>query len=267
MSTISAKDVANLRARTGLPMMDCKQALTEANGDFEKATDILRIKMKGKMDERTDRAASEGVLALASGAGEVAMIEFSTETDFTAKNEATVAAAQAIAKIALAGSAGKVALNPQITAEVDKIRIATGENVSYARGIKVAGAHIGTYLHHNRQIGVIIVADGALSDEIKTGICQHVTAAVPTPLAIDEAGLPADRLAKVRSDAQAEAAASGKPANIAEKMAEGKVRKWIGENTLLGQSYVKDDSKTIAQILPAGVKILSFHRYKVGTGK
>ena len=136
---ISAKDVMALRARTGVGMMECKKALAEADGDSAKAIEILREKLKGKMDERTDRAAGEGALAIAKGDGAVALIELKAESDFTARNDAFVDAAQKIADIVLAGPEGETTTpTAEATELIDNLRITTKENISFARGIKLA---------------------------------------------------------------------------------------------------------------------------------
>ena len=266
MSAISAKDVMALRQRTGLGMMDCKAALTETGGDMAKAEELLRTKLKGKMDTRTDRPASEGILAIAEAPDHtsVAMIEINTETDFTARNEKTGAAAKQIASLALGGGAGNVAVNPQITQLVDDLRITTGENISYRRGVKLAGGYCGHYLHHDNKKGVIIQFSGPVDKETVSGICQHITFA--DPQGVTDADIPADTLAKVRADAKQEAIESGKNPDIAEKMVEGKVRKYLGEVTLLNQKYVKDPEgkKAVKDVLPKGVTVQRFVRYIVG---
>jgi len=263
---ISAKDVMQLRQRTGLGMMECKKALTETDGDMDAAVELLRTKLKGKMDERTDRSAAEGVVAVAESDDAVAMVELNTETDFTARNEAFVKAADAVAGIALEAEPGEVPATDAITEQIDNIRITTKENASYKRGVKLTGARTGSYVHHNGQLGVIVTGEGELDDETLTGICQHVAAHVPTPLAVDEAGLPQEDRDKAMNDAKQEAIDSGKPPEIAEKIATGKYKKWVSDNTLLGQQYVKDmeGKSTVADVLPKGAKITNFVRYAVG---
>ena len=265
---ISAKDVKNLRERTGMGMMECKAALTETGGDFDAAVDLLRAKAKGKMDERTDREASEGMVVVASAedGSAVAMIELSAETDFTARNDDFVAAAQKIAQIVLAGNDGAAEANDEITKLVDDVRLTTKENISMRRAFKMSGGTLGSYVHHNNKIGVILQAEGEIEADLRTGICQHVAGNVPTPQAVDESGLDADLVAQEKAAAQAEAEASGKPAEIAEKIATGKLRKFIQENTLLGQKYVRDETgKTIKEVLPKGATVQSFVRFELGS--
>lgn len=270
--SISAKDVQALRQRTGLGMMECKKALAQTHGDADAAIALLREKLKGKMDERTGRAAAEGIVAMATADdGSVAMVELNTETDFVARGEQFIEAGRSAAEVALQAPAGDVQADERITALIDDLRISTKENVSFSRGIKVeaAAGRIGTYLHHNNKIGALIVVDGTVDDETLAGLAQHIAALdgsmMPIPMAIDEAGLPQDQLDAKRQELVAEAEASGKPAEIAEKMSTGKLNKWKQECTLVGQSYVKDmtGKATIADILK-GATIKQYVRYQVG---
>ncbi len=267
MSTanISPKDVMKLRDRTGLGMGDCKNALVEANGDMAAAEQILREKMKGKMDARTDRAAGEGCVAVAIEGGKAAIVEVRSETDFTARNDEFRAMVAAVAKLALTHAVGPVTADKAITDRVDEVRLKTGENISFARGEVLEGGSFASYVHHDSKLGVILKYEGGeIPDDIGTGICQHIAAAVPTPAAIDAEGLDPAVVAAKRAEAVAEAQASGKPAQIAEKMAEGKMRKFFEEVTLLGQAYVRDDKMQVGQIVPKGVKLVKFVRIRLG---
>ncbi len=263
---VSAKDVMSLRQRTGLGMMQCKQALTEANGDEDVAIELLRKKLKGKMDERTDRQSTEGAIAVARASGAIALIELTSETDFVSRNDHFVESAARIAEIALGGDDGDVAADDTISSIVDELRITTQENVTYRRGVKFSGEVLGSYVHHNRKIGVVIQGKGDLSDDLRTGICQHIAAAVPTPIAVDESSLPAADLEKQKQTAIEEAQASGKPPQIAEKIAVGKLRKWVDENTLMGQIYLRemDSKKAVRDFLPKDGAIRAFIRYELG---
>jgi elongation factor Ts len=262
---ITAKDVASLRQRTGVGMMDCKKALEETGGDLEAAVELLRKKLKGKMDDRADRAAAEGVIVCARRSDAAAIIELRSETDFAARNEGFVAAARKIAELALDAPDGAVEVTPAITAIVDDLRITIKENISFARGLKVSG-RVGVYEHHNRQVGAIVKGEGDLSDELLAGLCQHITAAVPTPRAVDESGLPAEERSSQRTEAEEAARASGKPAQIAEKIAVGMVKKWVDENTLLGQVYLREleAKKPVRDYLPKQGKIVQFAKLTVG---
>jgi len=263
-TNVSAKDAMALRQRTGLGIMDCKGALAESNGDMAAAEALLRDRMKGKMDTRTDRAAGEGCVAVAFDGTKAAIVELRAETDFTARNENFRAMAAKVVSLATKHPAGAVAADGEMTAAIDEVRITTGENISLARCEVLDGAKFGSYVHHDGKLGVIIQFEGDLPDDIATGICQHIAAHTPTPQAIDESGMPADVVASQQAEAVKEAEASGKPREIAEKIAQGKMRKFFEENTLLGQAYVRDDKKSIKDLLPAGVTIKSFVRFAVG---
>ncbi len=271
MSTvsISPKDVMKLRDRTGLGMGECKSALVEANGDIEAAEKIIREKMKGKMDARTDRAAGEGCIAVAISNGKAAIVEIRSETDFTSRNEEFRAMATTVSKLALGHNAGSITADKAMVDAVDVVRLKSGENLSFARGTVLQGGSFAFYVHHDAKLGVLLQytkADGAedLAADVGTGICQHIAAAVPTPAAIDSAGLDAAVVAAKRAEAIAEAQASGKPAQIAEKMAEGKMRKYFEEVTLLGQPYVRDDKMQVGQIIPKGITLVKFVRLRLG---
>lgn len=261
---ISAKDVMALRQRTGLGMMECKKALTETNGDMDAAVDKLRAELKGKMDERSDREAAEGAVAAAQSDSGAALIELISETDFAAKNDSFLAGAKKIADAALAAGEGALEATDEMKAIIDELRITIKENISLRRAHKFDGK-VGHYVHHNNQVGVIVKAEGEIDDDLLTGICQHIAASVPVALAVDEAGLPADEVEKQRQAAIDEAKETGKPQEIAEKIATGKLRKWVDENTLMGQVYLRemDKKKPIRDFLPKGAKIVDFVRFGI----
>ena len=263
-ANINPKDVMALRQRTGLGMMDCKKALTDANGDMDAAEALLRERMKGKMDSRTDRPAGEGCIEILIDGGKASIIEVRAETDFTARNDDFVAMASDLAKMTLGQAAGDVSADSAMTGRLDEVRLTTGENISFARGVRLDGAAFGQYVHHDRKLGVLLQVEGDFPADVLTGICQHVAAHVPTPLAVDETGLDAGVVAEKRKEAEAEAAASGKPPEIATKIAEGKVRKFFEDNTLLGQKWVRDESKSVGSLVPKGSKIVTFIRMAVG---
>jgi len=267
MSTtdVSAKDVMALRKKTGLGMMDCKKALINSGGDAAAAEEALREKLKGKMDTRADRVAGEGCISLVIEAGNAAILEMRAETDFTARNENFRDLAASIAKASLKGADGAITMNDELTKELDEVRITTGENISMARGTKLSGGNFASYIHHDSKLGVLLQFDGALPDDIATGICQHIAASVPTPMAVDETDLPGDLVALKAGEAKAEAENSGKPPEIAAKIAEGKMRKFFEEVTLLGQKYVRDETKQISSLVPAGTTLKAFVRLQVGS--
>ena len=268
MSTINAQDVMKLRDRTGLPMMDCKQALTEAKGNFDQAEDLLRKKMKGKMDLKTNRAAGDGRIAIAKSREAAAIVEIRAETDFTAKNEKFVNAAQKAAELAIEAHTGDVPASPAIQAVVDELRITTGENISFARGHKLTqdpgtGA-FGSYVHHDGKTGVLVQAEGSISDETLREICMHITAAHPRPVAITAKDIPANVVEKERRFRIEQAMESGKPKEIAEKMVDGGMRKFFEEVALLEQPWIKDQAKKIKDLVGPKAQILAFFRWQVG---
>lgn len=267
---ISAKHVMDLRNRTGLPMMDCKQALMEARGDPAVAEDLLRKKMKGKMEKRTDRAAGQGRIEIAFNidAGVGAIVELRAETDFTAKSEKFIDAARKVADLALRAHAGAVQPTPEIGAVIDDLRAATGENCSFARGHKVAGetgtTAFGRYVHHDGKTGVLVQAVGSISDETLREVCMHITAAVPRPAGISAADVPAEVVERERRFRIEQAMESGKPKEIAEKMVEGGMRKFFEEIALLEQPWVRDPTKKIKDLIGPKAQIVSFFRWQVG---
>ncbi|MCA9310924.1 MAG: translation elongation factor Ts [Phycisphaerales bacterium] len=264
MSEISAKQVMMLRNKTGLSMMECKKALVEVNGDIDAAEDLLKKKLKGKMDTRTDRAAGEGCIAIAVNGDQAAIIELRAETDFTAKNDTFVNAAQKLAEAALAKGNGAVEADDSMKSSIDELRISTGENISLARALKRSGGSFGTYIHHDRKTGVLLNFTGDVSDEVARDICMHITAAVPRPAGVSRDDVPDSVIEKERRLAIEMAKESGKNQEIAEKMVEGKINKLYSELALLEQIFVKDGATKISDLLPAGATVKSFDRWQVG---
>jgi elongation factor Ts len=260
--SFTAKDVMGLRQKTGLGMMDCKKALTETGGDPTAAEEWLRETKKGKMDTRTERTTGEGQICVTASNGVAVIIEVQTETDFTAKNENFVEAVEKIADIALASDDGEIALIDDMTKFIDDLRITTGENVNYARGFKYSGGNFGKYIHHDGKRACLLQYEGDIDDTTVKGICQHIVFHDPMGISADD--VPADKIAQIRTDAIQEAKDTGKNEEIAEKMAEGKVRKHLQENTLLAQKYVLDESKSIQELLCDGASITAFTRYTLG---
>jgi elongation factor Ts len=263
-SDVPAKDAMALRQRTGLPIMECKQALADADGDMKKAEQLIKERAKGKMDTRTDRVAGEGRVAIHVDGSRAAIVECRAETDFTAKNPAFQSMVADVAKIASGMTAGEVSANDAINAKIDEVRITTRENASFARGFAFSGGAFGSYVHHDGKTAALVQFSAAVPPEVSKGVCQHIVAAVPSPQAVDESDMPAEIVAAKKAEAIKEAEASGKPAQIAEKMAQGKMRKFFEETTLLNQNYVVDDSKKVKDLLPAGVKVLAFVRMPLG---
>jgi elongation factor Ts len=268
VSDISAKDVMNLRNRTGLSMMACKAALLEAKGDPEKAEELLRKQLKGKMDTKTDRAAGEGRVAIARSSEAASIVELRAETDFTAKNEKFVAAAQQVAQLALAAHAGAVAPTAEMTRLIDELRISTGENISIARAHKLVqdpgSGSFGSYVHHDGKTAVLVQAEGSINDEVLKDICMHITAVTPRPMGVTVNDIPADLADKERRFRIEQAMESGKPQQIAEKMVEGAMRKFFEERALLEQPFVRDETKKIKDLVGGKASIVAFFRWAVG---
>jgi elongation factor Ts len=271
MAEVSAKDVMNLRNRTGLPMMDCKEALSQTAGDIAAAEDWLRKKLKGKMDKRTERAAGEGRIAVAADEqhGVATIVEVRAETDFTAKNEKFVEAARKIAELALkAHGAGELQPTPEMTALIDDLRIGTGENCSIARLHKVVGqggtTAFGSYVHHDGKTGVLVQATGSISDETLREIGMHITASPTRPLGVNAEQIPAEVVERERRFRVEQAVESGKPPEIAEKIVEGGMRKFYEEVALLEQPFIKDESKKVKDIVGGNATIEAFFRWQVG---
>ncbi|HET9748661.1 MAG TPA: translation elongation factor Ts [Casimicrobiaceae bacterium] len=274
MAEISASRVMELRQRTGLGMMECKKALTEANGDLDKAEELLRIRSGAKASKAAGRVAAEGVigLAVASDAKVAAMVELNCETDFVAKNDEFRAFANDIAALVLsAPAAGVDALAGRKLASgetVDARRIALvqkiGENVSLRRFVRVeAQGRIASYVHGTK-IGVVVDYTGG-NQALGKDLAMHIAAT--KPIAVSREQVPADVVDKERSIAAARAAESGKPANIVEKMVEGAVSKFLAEVTLLPQPFVKNDKQSIADLVKGqGAKVNAFVLFVVGEG-
>jgi len=273
---ISAADVMKLRNRTGLSMMECKKALVEVSGDMEKAEDLLRKKLKGKMDSRTDRAAGAGRVAVSinntPGGGQfpfASIIEVRAETDFTAMNETFVKMASLVADESAKGLPGKVqAPTTAATAAIDELRISTGENCSLARGTKLScgdGKSVfGAYVHHDGKTGVLIQGHGEITAELLKQIGMHIVAAVPVPKGVSATDIPAEIVERERKFRIEQAIESGKPKEIAEKMVEGGMRKFFEEIALLEQPYIMDPTKKVKDMLPKDASIVAFVRYAVG---
>ncbi len=263
MAQITASMVKQLREATAQGMMECKKALEEANGDMEQATMILRKKGLATAAKKAARETKEGLVAIrvADDNTWAARVEVVCETDFTARNEVFQAMVENVADQAAQADAGEIAASDAITAAVQDAFNKIGENMSYARGVKIASAKVGSYLHHNHKVGVVLGVDGDLDDESLTGLCMHIAFADPMAITVDE--IPDDVVAQERELAKQQAIDSGKPAEIAEKMVEGKIRKFLQANALVEQPYVRDESKTVKDVL-GGVNITAYARYQIG---
>jgi len=266
---VSAKDVSALRQRTGLGMMECKQALTEADGDLDEAVNLLRQKGLAKMDKRTDREAAEGKVAAAveESGQKGAIVEVNAETDFTAGNDQFKEMIQTVVNEALKQEPGEVTATDEMQKAIDDIRITTKENVNFRRGEVLGGtgdSRIGSYVHFTGKVGVLVEVTGQPDDPLLKDLCMHTSAVSPAPLGLTEDDMPADRLEQEREMARAQAREQGKPENIIEKIVEGKVRKFYDDHALLRQPFVKDDKQQIQDLLPEGSQIRRFVRYAIG---
>ena len=274
MAEISASRVMELRQRTGLGMMECKKALTEADGDLAKAEELLRIKSGAKASKAAGRVAADGVVgvAVAPDGKTGAIVELNCETDFVAKNEDFRAFASEIAQIVVRERPGDVAalaarrLGSGETVESHRVALVQkiGENITLRRFARVdAHGRIASYVHGSR-IGVLVDYTGG-DEALGKDLAMHIAAT--KPIAVERKDVPADIVEKERTIAAARAAESGKPANIVEKMVEGAVAKFLAEVTLLPQPFVKNDKQTITELLKVkGARVNAFVLYVVGEG-
>ncbi len=252
----------DLRQKTGLGMMDCKKALKEKAGDVAAAEEWLRETRKDKMSTRTERATAEGRIGLVIDGSNAVIVEVLTETDFTARNEKFVEMVEGVAAEAIKQPAGDVSADTAMASLIDDQRITTGENVNFGRGKKLEGGSFGSYLHHDGKRACLLQIEGTADEATLKGICQHIV--FHDPMGIGPEDVPAEKIEEIRAEAQAEAEATGKPADIAQKMADGKVRKFLQECTLLAQKYVLDESTRVEEVLPDTAKIKAFVRYTLG---
>ena len=274
MAEITANMVRELRQRTDAPMMECKKALAEANGDAAKAEEILRVKLGNKASKAASRITAEGVVAvhIAPDGKLGAMVEVNCETDFVAKNEDFLAFAAAVAALVAARNPADVAALSGLSlqgASVEETRQALvgkiGENMAIRRFVRMAAkGRLANYIHGGAKIGVLVDVAGG-DETLAKDLAMHIAASKPVALAKEE--VPAALLQKERDIAAAKAAESGKPANIVEKMVEGSVQKFLKEVTLLGQPFVKDDKQTVEQLLKSkGATVAGFTLFVVGEG-
>ncbi|MGH8672538.1 MAG: translation elongation factor Ts [Burkholderiales bacterium] len=274
MAEITAEMVKELRARTDVGMMECKKALVEANGDMDAAEQILRVTSGVKAGKASGRVAAEGMVAIHIEAGGTlgAMLEVNCETDFVAKNHEFAEFAAALAGIvvqqhpvdvtALAGLA--MASGDRVEAARQGLVLKLGENITLRRFVCVkAVGHLSSYVHAHR-IGVLVDLSGG-DAALGRDLAMHVAAS--KPVCVGKQDVPPGLLAKEREIYSAQAAESGKPANIIEKMLEGRVAKYLAEITLLGQPFVKDPDQSIEKLLKArNARVNSFTLFVVGQG-
>jgi elongation factor Ts len=263
MADITAAMVKALREETGQGMMECKKALQKTEGDLEAARDLLRKKGLALADKKADRETSEGLVAIqvADDGASAAMVEVQCETDFCARNEVFQDMVGIVVSSALGSPDGAVEANSEITDAVQAALTKIGENMSYARGVRISAPKIGTYLHHNRKVGVLVGIEGEIDEETLSGLCMHI--AFADPVGIRPEDIPADVVEKERAFAKQEAIDSGKPAEIAEKMVEGKMRKFLAARALLEQPFVRDEKVKVKEILGQAT-VRAFARFAVG---
>ncbi|MFP4107186.1 MAG: translation elongation factor Ts [Phycisphaerae bacterium] len=260
MADITASMVKALRDETAQSMMECKKALQEADGDQDKAKDILRQKGLATAAKKAERETSEGLVSIKKADGSAAMVMVRCETDFTARNEVFQEMVEQVAELAFQADDGEVTETPEIKEAVQGAFEKIGENMSYGKGYKLSAPTVGSYLHHNSKVGVIVGVEGDVDEDTLTGLCMHI--AFTDPIAINIDDVPEDLVEKEREFATQEAIASGKPEDIAKKMVDGKMRKFLAANALMEQPYVRDEKQAVKEVL-GGAQVLNFARFSV----
>jgi elongation factor Ts len=268
---ITADTVKQLRERTGAGMMECKRALVETKGDLDAAAELMRRTGLAKADKKAARVAAEGTVQIERSGNDAALVEVNCETDFVARSDEFQAFARDVAAAALKGAPssleallelphGPSSLDERRRALIAKI----GENIAVRRFVRVSSpGALGTYIHGAR-IGSVVALQGG-DDSLARDIAMHVAAA--NPAYIDAGDVPAEMLAKEREILTEQTKGEKKPPDIIAKMVEGRLRKYLGEITLMGQPFVKDEDTTVEKLVKkAGAKVLMFARYEVGAG-
>ncbi|MCB1735097.1 MAG: elongation factor Ts [Gammaproteobacteria bacterium] len=268
---ITAALVKELRERTGAGMMECKKTLVETNGDIEAAVELMRKTGLAKADKKAGRIAAEGLVAVATDGNRGVIVEVNCETDFVSKGDDFKAFVQSVADVALAANPADLDalmaanLGGGTVEDTRKEMIAKiGENMAVRRFVAMtADTALGVYLHGAR-IGVVVALSGG-NEDLARDVAMHVAAS--NPMCIDESGIPAEAIAKEREIVTAQAADSGKPEAIIEKMVDGRMKKFVNEVTLVGQPFVKDPDTTVGKLLAAsGATVTAYVRYEVGEG-
>ena len=274
---ITAQDVNKLRTMTGAGMMDCKKALTEAEGDFEKAIEILRKKGQKVSASRSDKDAKEGSIFIKSSDDkkEAVLIALNCETDFVAKNEEFQTLGKLIAETAftkksadkealLNEKAGDLTIGEKMTELVGKI----GEKLEISAFVHMKGEVVVPYIHAGSKLGVLVSLKGVNGKDVSdAGKDVGMQIAAMNPIAVDETNVDKTVIEKELEIAKAQIIAEGKPANMVEKIAQGKLQKFYKDNTLVHQAFVKDSSKSVAQYLDSvskGLAVAEFKRVAIG---
>ena len=276
MANITAADVKKLRELTAAGMMDCKKALEEADGDLDKAVEILRVKGQKGVTKREGRSASNGaVVALLDGTSAGVLLELKCETDFVAKGDKFLAVANEIAAHVARTSpadieallAGEIADGKTVQAFVDEANATLGEKIVLDRFAQFADGYVAAYLHKTSpdlppQVGVLVELSGE-NAEVAKDVAQHIAAFSPTFLSRDD--VPAETVENERKVAEATAREEGKPEAALPKIVEGRVTGFYKENVLLDQAFAKDNKKSVQKVLDeAGVQLKRFARFRVG---
>lgn len=262
MAQISASLVKELRERTGLGMMECKKALVEQNGDIEAAIDHLRKSSGMKAAKKAGRVAADGVIRAKGGY----LVEINSETDFVARDDNFAAFADNVAEaVAAAGTTDVAAvMSGDLEAAREALVQKIGENISVRRIAGVSADVVGDYVHGNNRIGVLVALKGG-DEALARDIAMHVAAVNPQFVKADD--VPADVVEKEKEIFSAQAAESGKPAEIIEKMVVGRVKKFLAEICLVDQPFVKDPDLTVGKLVAnAGAEVVEFVRFEVGEG-
>jgi elongation factor Ts len=268
---ITADTVKQLRERTGAGMMECKRALVETKGDLDAAAELMRRTGLAKADKKAARVAAEGTVQIERSGNDAALVEVNCETDFVARSDEFQAFARDVAAAALKGAPSSLEALlelPHGASSLDERRRALiakiGENIAVRRFVRVSSpGALGTYIHGAR-IGSVVALQGG-DDSLARDIAMHVAAA--NPAYIDAGDVPAEMLAKEREILTEQTKGEKKPPDIIAKMVEGRLRKYLGEITLMGQPFVKDEDTTVEKLVKkAGAKVLMFARYEVGAG-
>jgi len=261
MAEISAGLVKELREMTGLPMMECKKALSETGGDLKKAEELLRIKSGAKASKAAGRIAAEGVIGsfISADAKLGALVELNCETDFVAKNDDFVAFARSLAETVASRDPGSDEEDRR-----QKLVQKIGENITIRRFKRIpARGKLALYVHAGSKIGVLVDYEGP--EDVGKDVAMHIAFAKPRYLSKGE--VPQETVLQERKIQEARAKESGKPAEIAAKMVEGAVNKFLGEITLLGQPFIKDDKQTVEKMIAAKkAKVLGYAFLVVGEG-
>ncbi|MFT5605825.1 MAG: elongation factor Ts [Paracoccaceae bacterium] len=270
MAAVSASMVKELRERTGLGMMECKKALVESGGDIDVAIEDLRKSSGMKAAKKAGRTAAEGIASVkvAEDGSYGVLVEVNSETDFVARDDNFLGFVAKVVDKAFDTKQSDVA--ELMVGELESAREALvqkiGENISVRRIVVVAaeGGVVGSYVHSNLRIGVLVALKGG-DVEVARDVAMHVAAVNPSVAKPDE--MPAELIEKEREIYTVQAQESGKPAEIIEKMIDGRIRKYLAENSLTEQSFVKDPDTTVGKLLKAaGADIIGFTRFEVGDG-